>query len=184
MSTKRLIFSCNDDQLPAVAETLAQPHLQGWRCNVLSEEDGKVQRLGLPSAGAWLRSDLRDGALRGGLAGLLAGVISALFIAAGWVLESPLLLAILFYALPLTLMFSGAWWGGMLGLMQNNPSLASFLELLDRGDFVILVESTPVDERLIKRVMAMAGAVLIAEQPKSWGRFEPAPILPLHRGGA
>lgn len=183
MRLKRLVFSCDEKALPAVAETLQQPHLQGWRSNVLSDRDGQVERLGLKAAGPMQRSDVRDGALRGSLMGLLVGVISVLFIFGGWVLESPVLRTTVQYALPLTMWFGGAWWGGMLGLMQDNPALKPFLAELDNGQFIVLIQSSPVDERLVKRVLAMAGAELIAEQPWSWGRFLPTPPLPSGKSG-
>lgn len=183
MSLKRLIFCCDDSVLPAVADTLNQPHLQGWRSHVLSRRDGRVESLGLTAAGPMQRSDLRDGALRGGLGGAVLGVISALFILGGGAVESAVLHATTLCALPLTMLFGGAWWGGMLGLMQDNPALRPFLEELEGDQFFILVESAPVDERLVKRVMAMAGAELIAEQPWSWGRFQVTPLLPSARGG-
>ncbi|QQD16793.1 hypothetical protein I6N98_10360 [Spongiibacter nanhainus] len=151
---------------------------------MLSKQDGRVEALGLTAAGPVQRSDLRDGALRGSLLGLLVGVISALFILGGWPVESDALRATTLYALPLTMWFAGAWWGGMLGLMQDNPALKPFLAQRDSGEFIILIESSPVDERLVKRVMAMADAVLIAEQPWSWGRFQVTPLLPSGKGAS
>ena len=160
----RLIFlSKTPSKLGDIAEMLDQPHLSGWRWCVVSKHTAAVQRRGVPVASVLLLSNLYGRAWRGGFWGFLLGCLLVMILTAAFNLEASLARSILFYALPLSFLCFGAWEGGFVGLTENNPDLQHFQSHVDEGRLVLLVDVHTVDQRLVKKIMAMCDVPQIGD---------------------
>ena len=168
---RRLVFlTRHQEALTEIAEMLDQPHLQGWRWQIFTSADAEVQRLSLPLASPLLVSNMLGGAWRGGFWGLFFSWLLLLFGMSLFTIESDGPRDIIFYSLPLSMVFFGAWEGGLLGLMQDNPALEEYRAHAEEGAFVLLVDVQTVDQRLLKKIMAMCNAEQIGEHTqRMWG---------------
>lgn len=160
----RLIFiSKSPANLQEVAAMLDQPHLTGWRWCVVSKHTADVQRSGVPVAPMTLLSNLYGRAWRGGFWGFLLGCLLVMIFTAVFKLEEGLARAILFNSLPLGFLCFGAWEGGFVGLTEDNPDLKDFQPEVDAGRLVLLVDVQDIDQRLVKKIMAMCNVEQIAD---------------------
>ncbi|CAA0079993.1 hypothetical protein [Zhongshania aliphaticivorans] len=168
---RRLVFlTRHQEALSEIAEMLRQPHLQGWRWQIFTSADAEVQRLNLPLASPLLVSNMLGGAWRGGFWGLFFSWLLLLFGMSLFTVDSELARNIIFYSLPLCMVFFGGWEGGLLGLMQHNPALEEYRVHAEAGSFVLLVDVQMVDQRLLKKIMAMCNAEQIGEHTqRMWG---------------
>jgi hypothetical protein len=160
----RLIFiSKSPANLQEVAGMLDQPHLSGWRWCVVSKHTAEVQRLGVPVAPVTLLSNLYGRAWRGGFWGFLLGLLLVIIFSGVFNLEDGLARAILVNSLPLSFLCFGAWEGGFVGLTEDNPDLKDFQGYVDAGRLVLLVDVQDIDQRLVKKIMAMCNVEQIAD---------------------
>ncbi|WP_373078548.1 hypothetical protein [Zhongshania sp.] len=160
----RLIFLSNTPaKLKEVAELLDQPHLTGWRWCVVSKHTADVQRLGVPVASVALLSNLYGRAWRGGFWGFLLGCLLVMVFSSVFALEEGLARSILYYSLPLSFLFFGTWEGGFVGLTEDNPDLMHFQSYVDAGRLVVLVDVHAIDQRLVKKIMAMCNVRQIGD---------------------
>ena len=168
---RRLVFLSRDKaNLCEIVEMLNQPHLQGWRWRIFTEARAEVQRLGLPLASPLLLTNMLGGAWRGGFWGLCLGWLLVIISFALFQINAGLVRDIILYSLPLTLLFFGAWEGGLLGLMQENSALDDYRPYAADNLFVLLIDVQAVDQRLLKKIMAMCKAEQIGEHPhRMWG---------------
>ncbi|WP_269619067.1 hypothetical protein [Zhongshania sp. BJYM1] len=168
---RRLVFlSRQQASLLEIADMLKQPHLQGWRLRVFTRAIGDVQRMGLPVASPLMLTNMMGGAWRGGFWGTALGLLLFLIVMPLFDIEEGLVRNIILYSLPTMLLFFGAWEGGLLGLMQDNDALADYQDAAAEGLFVLLVDVQDVDQRLLKKIMAMCDAEQIGEHTqRMWG---------------
>lgn len=176
MASKRLIFECADLKILAEAgHLLSQRHLLGWRWSVITAQVAAVQRLHLPLCPFRQRHPVVGVAARWGFWGVLLGAGIAMTLIGLLSLDSGPLRATACWSLPICLGSFAAWLGGMRGLTLDHPAIAAFLPNVAAGRHVVLLDVKDVDQRLVKRVMAMAGAHKLGEYPlgMSWARIFP-----------
>lgn len=181
LARSRLIFVCADlAVLDGAWALLSQRHLQGWRGSVLSLQVAALQRRGLPLCPFHQRHPVLSVVARWGFWGLLVGVALAMGLVGLLGLSEGLGRATTAWSLPVCLASFGAWLGGMRGLTLDSPEIAAYLPEVQAGRHVVLLDVKDVDQRLVKKVMAMAGARKLAERPLglSWARLFPPPENP------
>ena len=168
---RRLVFLSRDHEgLCDIVEMLNQPHLNGWRWWIFTAATADVQRLGLPLASPLMLTNMLGGAWRGGFWGFCLGVLLAVFSLTLFTVDEGLARTIIMYSLPITLFSFGAWEGGFLGLMQDNPSFDDYRPYAASNLFVLLVDVHAVDQRLLKKIMAMCNADQVGEHSRRmWG---------------
>ena len=168
---RRLVFlTRNRANLCEIVDMLNQPHLRGWRWRIFSGATAEVQRLGLPLASPLMLTNMVGGAWRGGFWGLCLGYLLVILSLAVFSIEAGVGRDIILYSLPLALLFFGAWEGGLLGLMQENPALDDYRPYALDHLYVMLVDVQAVDQRLLKKIMAMCNAEQIGEHTRRmWG---------------
>lgn len=168
---RRLVFLSRDiTELCEIVEMLKQPHLQGWRWRVFTNAAASVQRLGLPLASSLLLTNMLGGAWRGGFWGVCLGIMLAIIVQPLFSIEPGVAWSIIVYSLPLTLLFFCAWLGGLSGLMQGNPAMDDYRGYAENNLYVLLVDVQAVDQRLLKKIMAMCNAEQIGEHTRRmWG---------------
>lgn len=168
---RRLVFlSRNQADLRETVDMLKQPHLQGWRWRIFTRATADVQRLRLPLASPLMLTNMLGGGWRGGFWGFCLGCLLVITSLSLFKVEEGLARDIILYSLPLTLLFFGAWEGGFLGLMQDNPALDDYQAYAAEDLFVLLIDVQAVDQRLLKKIMAMCKAEQIGEHSRRmWG---------------
>jgi hypothetical protein len=168
---RRLVFLSRDhDGLCEIVEMLNQSHLNGWRWWVFTAAPADVQRLGLPLASPLKLTNILGKAWRGGFWGFLLGVLSAVFALALFTVDDGVARTCIMHSLPITLLSFGAWVGGFLGLMQQNPAFDDYRPYAANNLFVLLVDVKAVDQRLVKKIMAMCNADQVGEHSRRmWG---------------
>lgn len=178
---KRLVFKAADvAALKEVGEALNQAPLSGWRISVLSKQAAEVAAAGMRDMSILRSSDMLAYGWRGGFWG---GLISALVIllAAGlFGVGEGLAQEVLMVALPLTCIFFGAWEGAFVGMTRMNPGLQPFADSIARGEFVVVIDVGPENERLAKKLMGRCGAQQLAEY-YSRGWTPRGPLRPQER---
>ncbi|AKH69992.1 hypothetical protein IMCC21906_02332 [Spongiibacter sp. IMCC21906] len=164
MASKRLIYACNDlETVTAVAELLNQRHLVGWKWSVVTESSAAISQKGLPVASFFETKSVLRLSILWGFWGLVLGLLAAILLVSLWSLPEGALRTTTLWSLPLCVLGFSAWLGGLLGLSQDLPALKPFLKEVALGHFVILLTVNDVDERLLKKIMAMAGARKLGE---------------------
>ncbi|MFT7404489.1 hypothetical protein [Zhongshania sp.] len=168
---RRLVFLSRDhNELCEIVEMLNQSHLNCWRWRIFTGAAADVQRLGLPLASPLMLSNVLGGAWRGGFWGFCLGVLLAVFALSLFTVDDGVARTIIMYSLPITLLLFGAWEGGFLGLMQDNPAFDDYRPYAENNLFVLLVDVHAVDQRLLKKIMAMCNADQVGEHcRRTWG---------------
>jgi hypothetical protein len=158
----RVVFlSQNMQDLADMAKMLDQSHLTGWSWCIASQLKGDIERTRLPMASTFVLTDIAGCTWRGGFWGLALGWLLVLIVTASFNLEAGDMRTILIYALPSCLMLFGAWEGGILGLMRNNPALDPYQDYIRQGHHILLIDVHDVDLRLLKKIMAMCSGELL-----------------------
>lgn len=154
---------------------LSQHYLHRWRWSVLTEQVAAVQRLGLPLCPFGQRHPVMAVAARWAFWGLLLGAGMALILIGLFDLPRGPLRATACWSLPICVSSFAGWLGGMRGLTLDHPAVVGFLPNIAAGRHVVLLDVKDVDQRLVKRVMAMAGARKVGEHPLGlrWARIFP-----------
>jgi hypothetical protein len=168
---RRLVFVSRDnDGLCKIVKMLNQSHLNGWRWWVFTASAADVQRLGLPLASPLKLSNMFGKAWRGGFWGFCLGVLLAVFTVTLFAADDRVARTIIMYSLPVILLSFGAWEGGFLGLMQDNPAFDDYRPYAANNLFVLLVDVHAVDQRLLKKIMAICKADQVGEHSRRmWG---------------
>ena len=176
---KRLIYMCEElDTLERVAAELKAHVFLRCRWSVLTGYWGALQRRGLPATPVRQRKAVVSATLNGMFWGLLVGMVAAMMLITMTELPEGSLRSVALWSLPFCFAAFGAWIGGLLGLTQDHPSIAPYLDQVSAGNFLILLHAAPEDERLMKKVMAICGARKLAEQDLglSWQRIFPVVV--------
>jgi hypothetical protein len=166
MSWKRLVYVCDDlATLKEIAGYLSQRHLSGWSWSVLSHDPAAVQNLGIPVTPFLMQKDVLRLAAQGCFWGGMLGTVVAMATVTQISESHADLRAATLWGFPLCLSGFGGWLGGLLGLSRDHPFVAPFLGQVNEGRYLILVRVKEMDVRLLRKVMAIAGATAIAEFP-------------------
>ncbi len=168
---KKLYFLAADESgLHAAMQYASEPLAGIWRWRLLTNRPVRSVAA-VPPLGDVARSDLLGALWRGAFWAL---ALSLLLLTALWPFAhewSPLLRVVMFYGLPLSLVFFGAWLGGLLGLMVSNPVYAQCQPYLARGQQVLVVDCRARHERLLRRQMARFGLSLLGSRQRYFGSY-------------
>lgn len=148
---KRLYYLA--PSLNSVDKISADLHEQGisdWRFHIISKDESGLHRHHLHSATTLQRTDLVRYVERGIIVGVLLGLC---FIVPLAYLEEFTLNAWL--AISVFCMIFGAWTGGVGGITQENYKIRRFHDEIEKGFYLIMVDTKKQDEERVQRIMAV-----------------------------
>ncbi|MFT5163051.1 MAG: hypothetical protein ACI9FJ_001632 [Alteromonadaceae bacterium] len=148
---KRLYFTTESlDSAEAISDDVHKEGISDWNFHVMSKDEAGLYKRHIHSTNIYHENNILQQAQRGGLIGASVGamlVIITNFSSIG-IVSLPTTLAMILF-----LMFSGSWFGGFVGIHQQNYKISKFHDDLQMGKYLVMIDVKKVDVKKVEHMM-------------------------------
>ena len=148
---KRLYFITDSlDSAEAISEDVHAMGVSNWNFHVMSRDEAGLYKRHIHSSNIYHDNNVLRQAERGGLFGALTGALMVIITNFTTPFDMNLMstLGMIFF-----FMFAGSWFGGFIGVHQENYKISRFHEALDVGKYLVMIDVKAANMRLIEEMM-------------------------------
>lgn len=148
---KRLYFITQSlDSAEAISEDVHKMGVKNWNFHVMSRNEAGLYKRHIHSSNIYHDNNVLRQAERGGLIGALLGAVLVVISQLTPAIELNLLatMGLIFF-----LMFTGSWFGGFIGIHQENYKVSKFHDALDLGKFLVMIDVKADNMHLVEDMM-------------------------------
>ncbi len=149
---KRLYFTTDNlDSAESISDDVHEIGVTDLNFHVMSKNEAGLYKRHIHSTNIYHENNILQQAERGGLIGASVGallVIIANFTGA-MIINLPTTMASILF-----LMFTGSWFGGFIGIHQQNYKISKFHNELDVGKYLVMIDVKKTDIERVEQMMA------------------------------
>lgn len=148
---KRLYFITDSlDSAEAISNDVHKVGITDWNFHVMSRNEAGLYKRHIHSSNLYHDNNVLRQAERGGLLGALFGAVLVVFgnFTGSMELSMWATISMIFF-----LMFTGSWFGGFIGIQQENYKVTKFHDELDLGKYLVMIDVKPDQLHLVEDMM-------------------------------
>jgi hypothetical protein len=148
---KRLYFITDSlDSAEAISDDVHKVGVKNWNFHVMSRNEAGLYKRHIHSSNIYHDNNILRQAERGGMFGALIGAV--LVVASNFMPSIDLGIGSTL-GLILFLMFTGSWFGGFIGIHQENYKVSKFHDALDLGKYLVMIDVKADKMHLVEDMM-------------------------------